>query len=88
MEKEQPQQDFPKWFMMTTKIARHCVYGIILLFFLLQLDWTRAHVDEHVLGWINIVLVIIAVPTFIFSGADIIQIFIKILTVLKNNDAK
>jgi len=83
---DQEENDLPKWFRMASKIARHFLYGVVILFFLLHLDWTSKNIDPKFLGYVNIFLLLIAVPTFIFSGADIIQIIVKILTALKNTD--
>lgn len=82
MEKKQPKDELPKWFMITSKIAKHCLYGVTILFILLKLDWTTANINPVILGYTRIFLLLVSVPTFIFAGADIVQILGKIVDII------
>jgi hypothetical protein len=77
--------DLPTWFLVASKIAKHCVYGVCILFILLQLNWTNEHINKKVLECVNVFLVLVAVPTFILSGADIVKIILKILNAFRND---
>jgi len=77
--------DLPTWFIKASKMAKHCVYGVCILFILLQLNWTNEHINKNVLESVNVFLVLVAVPTFILSGADIVKIILRILNAFKND---
>lgn len=83
MAQQQPQDELPKWFRMISKIANHFSYGLIVLFYLINMDWSVKHFNSSLIGWVNVFLVILGVPTGIFSGANIFSTLFKIIGMLK-----
>lgn len=83
---QKQKDELPKWFIMASKIAKHCLYGVVILFILLKLDWTTQNINPEILGYLRVFLLLVSVPTFIFSGADLVQILSRILNALKTPD--
>ncbi len=66
--------ELPKLFRVASKIAMHCVWGIVVLFFALKIPFINEGVNKTFLNWVYTALILVSIPAFMLAGPGIMKV--------------
>lgn len=71
-------EELPNWFRKVSNVAFHCSFGIVFLFLAFKVGYINRDLDKDALSVINIVLIMLGIPSIILSGPRIVKELKKI----------